>query len=133
VENEIRLLTCPFSFDVIKVPDNLQMEIIDLLSHRRLTEVQFCEMCLSGGLYDFKYSIQISRLCKEDVICFCTHINYEHVSFNEVEQMRFKIRNEPQVCALQTCTLTPNNKKLVSSMTFTLTWQLLIMWGHVVA
>lgn len=33
VENKIQQVTCPFSFEVIKVPDNHPVEISDLQSH----------------------------------------------------------------------------------------------------
>jgi hypothetical protein len=36
--NKIQLLTYPFSIDVVKAPDNLQLELIDLQSDSELKE-----------------------------------------------------------------------------------------------
>jgi len=41
-ENEIQLLTCPFSSDTEKDPDDLQLELIHLEQGNKLREVQFC-------------------------------------------------------------------------------------------
>jgi hypothetical protein len=53
VANGIQLLTCPFSNDVEKAPDNLQLEVTDLHSDNGLREKFNSVKCA-----DFLFQIQ---------------------------------------------------------------------------
>jgi len=66
----IQLLTCPFSFDVEKAPDNVQLEVTDLHSDNRLRE-KFNSVKFADFLFQIQ---QFQRLWKSDIINFYIHI-----------------------------------------------------------